>query len=143
MSDWRAELGTFLTDRNRKSRAEKDAARFRDFLANTALPALQEIANELKKYGRAATVRQTEAAAVLSVSSDEEDEITFYVLYRTQTDATILPCAEAHYRTRKGQAPTKANVFFRDSSSSYTLEDVTKEEIIQGFLKVYRLSFED
>ena len=59
------------------------------------------------------------------------------------TDATILPCAEAHYRTRRGQGPTKANVFFRDPSTPYSLEDVTKEEIIQGFLKVYRLTFED
>ena len=143
MNDWRAELGTFLTDHNRKSRAEKDAARFKDFLSVTALPALQEIGNELKKYGRAASIRQTEAAAVLSVSFGDEDEITFYVLYRTMTDATILPCAEAHYRTRKGQAPSKANVFFRDPSTPYSLEDVTKEEIIQGFLKVYRLTFED
>ena len=63
MSDWRAELGTFLTDHNRKSRAEKDAARFKEFLSVTALPALQEIGNELKKYGRMATIRQTEAAA--------------------------------------------------------------------------------
>jgi hypothetical protein len=143
MSDWRAELGTFLTDHNRKSRAEKDAARFKEFLSVTALPALQEIGNELKKYGRMATIRQTEAAAALSVTMGDEDEITFYVLYRTMTDATILPCAEAHYRTRRGQGPTKANVFFRDPATPYSLEDVTKEEIIQGFLKVYRLTFED
>lgn len=143
MSDWRSELGSFLIDRNRKSRAEKDAARFREFLTNVALPALQEIGNELKKYGRVTSVRQTEAAAVLSVSMEDEVEMTFYVLYRTQTDATMLPCAEAHYRTRRGQTPSRANVFFRDNSTPYTLEDISKEEIIQGFLKVYRLSFED
>lgn len=143
MSDWRTELGAFLTDHNRKSRAEKDAARFRHFLTITALPALQEVGNELKKYGRTVAIRQTEAAAVLSVSLGDEPEITFYVLYRTLTDASIQPCAEAHYRSRRGQTPTKANVFFRDSSTPYVLEDVTKEEIIQGFLKVYRLTFED
>ena len=68
MTDWRADLGTFLTEHNRKSRAEKDAARFRDFLANVALPALQEVGNDLKKYGRTITISQTEAAAVLSVT---------------------------------------------------------------------------
>lgn len=143
MSDWRAELGNFLIDRNRKSRAEKDAARFRAFMDNTALPALQEVANELKKYGRVASVRQTEAAAVLSVAMEGETEMTFYVLYRTQTDATLLPCAEAHYRNRSGQATAKANVLFRDLSTPYTLEDISKEEIIQGFLEAYRRSFDN
>lgn len=143
MSDWRADLGNFLIDHNRKNRAEKDAARFRTFLTNTALPALQEVGNELKKYGRTVAIRQTEAAAVLTVTMGEENEITFYVMYRTMTDATILPCAEAHYQSRKGQVPSKANVFFRDTAAPYALEDITKEEIIQGFLKVYRLTFED
>ncbi len=143
MNDWRINLGNFLTEHNRKSRAEKDAARFRDFLSNVALPALQEVGNELKKYGRTIAIRQTEAAAVLAVTMEDEEEISFYVMYRTLTDAAIVPCAEARYQSRKTHAPRKANIFFRNTSTPYTLDDITKDEIIQGFLEVYRKSFED
>ena len=44
MSDWRTELGNFLTDRNQRSRAEKEAARFKGFMTRIVLPAYNEAA---------------------------------------------------------------------------------------------------
>ena len=142
MNDWRSELGNFLTERNRRSRAEKEAARFKDFVARVVMPAFQELCNELKKYGRATEIRETDAAATLSVSMDNENEISFQVLCRSLPD-TIIPCAEARYRERKGQRILKSDVLFREAGTKYVLEDVTKDEIIQGFLKAYRSTFED
>ncbi len=142
MSDWRTELDDILGTYERKTRAEQEAARFKEFLVHTVLPAFQELNEALQKKQRKAVIRETPAAAIITVSAGAVEEITFKVLRRDKPDA-IIPYAEASMRERKGQKIVTSQVLFRDDSAPYELEDITKEEILCGFLAAYRKVFED
>ena len=59
MADWRNELSGILGGKARATRAEQENAQFEAFLDTVALPALNEVAEELiGKHGRDAQVRR-------------------------------------------------------------------------------------
>ena len=136
MSDWRKELGGILEGRARASRAEQENAQFDVFLQQVAAPALNELAEELKHHKRDAQVRSAPAAIQLTVRNNDVEEIAFRVLKRSVPQG-LVPFAEV--RLRKGLRFVKNESVFRDPPASATLDDITHEDIIQCFLKHYRI----
>jgi len=137
MSDWRNELGEILEGRLRATRAEQENAQFEAFLDAVALPALNEIAEELsRKHGRLAQVRRAPASVTLSVRMGDVEEISFRVMkHFVQTG--ILPQAEV--RLNRGTRLVKYESMFREEPHNYRITDVTAQEVIATFLKHYRL----
>ena len=62
MADWRQELGNILEKRARASRAEQENAQFEAFLRDMVAPALNDLAEDLRKHDRNVSVRTAPAA---------------------------------------------------------------------------------
>lgn len=139
--DWRVELNGLLGSRGRTTRAAQEDAFFQAFLARVVQPAFIQIGEELSKYGRESIIRETPAAAMLTVRNGEEEELSFRVLRRSLPTATV-PYAEIRTRERRGLRITKSEALFRDGTNAYGLDDVTTDDVIRVFLKCYRSSFD-
>lgn len=137
MADWRNELSGILGGKARATRAEQENAQFEAFLDTVALPALNEVAEELiGKHGRDAQVRRAPASVTLSVRAAEVEEISFRVMkHFVQTG--ILPRAEA--RINRGTRLVKYECMFKDDPQNYPIAEVTSQEIIAVFIKYYRM----
>ena len=137
MADWRNELSGILGGKARATRAEQENAQFEAFLDTVALPALNEVAEELTgKHGRDAQVRRAPASVTLSVRAAEVEEISFRVMkHFVQTG--ILPRAEV--RINRGTRLVKYECMFKDDPQNYPIAEVTTQEIIADFIKYYRM----
>lgn len=135
MSDWRQELGGILEGKSKATRAEQENAVFEGFLTKVAVPALRQLAEELGRHGREATVRDAPASAMITVRHGAITEITFRIMKRYIASG-ILPYAEV--RLAKGQRFVNHDGVFREAGQLYTLDDITIEDIIRCFLKYYR-----
>ena len=137
MADWRNELSGILGGKARSTRAEQENAQFEAFLDTVALPALNEVAEELiGKHGRDAQVRRAPASVTLSVRAVEVEEISFRVMkHFVQTG--ILPRAEV--RINRGTRLVKYECMFKDDPQNYPIAEVTSQEIIAVFIKYYRM----
>jgi hypothetical protein len=137
MADWRNELSGILGGKARVTRAEQENAVFEAFLDATAIPALNEIAEELVgKHGRDVQVRRAPASATMSVRMGDVEEVTFRVM-KHFVQSGILPRAEV--RLNRGQRFVKYECMFRDDPQTYPITEITKDEIIGCFLKYYRM----
>lgn len=135
--DWRNELGGILNGKARSTRAEEENAGFEAFLDSVAMKALTEVAGELSTcHGRDAQVRRAPASATLSVRAGDVEEITFRVMKHFVPNG-ILPRAEV--RLNRGQRLVKYDSMFRDDPQTYSISEITKDEIIVCFLKYYRM----
>jgi len=135
--DWKVELNGLLGTRTRATRAEQEDQFFQQFLARVVLPAFTQIGEELAKYGRESIVRETSAAALLTIKNGEVEEISFRVLKRS-LPTSIVPYAEIRARERRGLRITKSEALFRDGGVPYTLDDVSVEDVIRVFIKSFR-----
>jgi hypothetical protein len=137
MADWRNELSGILGGKARATRAEQENAVFEAFLDAAAMPALNEVAEELSgKHGRDAQVRRAPASVTLSVRSADAEEITFRVM-KHFVQSGILPRAEV--RLNRGQRFVKYESMFKDDPQTYPIGEVTKDDIIACFIKYYRM----
>ena len=119
MADWRKELGSILEKRARASRAEQENAQFEAFMRDVVAPALNDLAEELRKHDRTATVRTAPAAMVLSVSNGESEEISFRVLRRSVPNFVV---AYAEIRIRKGQRLVRMDTNIKDDLKADSLD---------------------
>jgi hypothetical protein len=138
MADWKNELSSIISSKSRVSRAQQENEIFEAFLDEIAIPALQTIADELtNNHGRETLVRRAPAQATLSVRFEETDEITFQVMKHYVPNG-ILPCAEV--RLSRGQKLIKYTGMFKEDPPKYPVSDITREDVIQCFLKYYGLT---
>ncbi len=134
MADWRKELGNILEKRARASRAEQENAQFEAFMRDVAAPALNDLAEELRKHDRNATVRTAPAAMVLAVSNGDSEEISFRVLRRSVPNFVV---AYAEVRLRKGQRLVRMDTNIKEGQAP--LSETTEDDIIACFLKYYAM----
>jgi len=140
MADWKNELGDIISSKARVSRAQQENAVFEKFLDEVALPALKEIADELQKnHERETNVRRAPASVTLSVRYEDTEEISFQVMKHFVANG-ILPLAEV--RLSRGQKMLKYSGMFKEDPQTYPISDVTKTDVIQSFLKYYRLTMD-
>jgi len=140
MADWKKELSGIISNKSRVSRAQQENEVFENFLDEVALPALKTIAEELtENHGREALVRRAPASATLNVRFEENDEITFQVM-KHFVQSGIMPRAEV--RLSRGQKLLKYAGMFKDDPQNYPVSDISKDDVIQCFLKYYRLTMD-
>ena len=139
MADWKSELGDIISSKARASRAQQENAIFEAFLDEVAIPALKTVAEELQNHGRETQVRRAPASATLNVRHEDTDEITFQVMkHFVQTG--ILPRAEV--RLSRGQKMIKYAGMFKDDPQNYPVSNITRDDVIQSFLKYYRMTMD-
>ncbi len=139
MDDWKKELeGIFLAD-SQASRAERENARFARFLRDVATPALNEIAGEMRRLGRTATVREAPASTILTVYRDTNVEEICYSVTRQFVNDGILPRATVRV-VRTNARSTTHDEPLRPDGERYTIADITPQDIIRSFLTFYRMT---
>lgn len=137
MSLWKQELESIIATSEKSSRAEREQAHFEAFLADTVIPAFEEIATEMKRLKCDARVRNAPASAFLSVYKDGVvEEIAFSVVKLCVNDG-ILP--QVMVRINRNNRSSQYEESFRPDGAQYTLDDIKKDEVITLFLRYYRL----
>ncbi len=140
MVDWKQELEAIFLSDSQASRAERENARFVRFLREVASPALHEIAEELRRLGRIANVREAPASTILTVYREGGNvEELCYSVTRQYVHDGILPRAQARVVRMNSRTSTHDNPF-RPEGVHYTIDDVTHEDVIQSFLTFYRMT---
>ncbi len=140
MADWKQDLETIFFSDSQASRAERENARFVRFLREVATPALKEIAEELRRLGRTANVREAPASTILTVYRENGNvEEICYSVTRQYVNDGILPRAQARVVRTNSRSSTHDNPF-RPEGVSYTIDDVTHDDVIQSFLGFYRMT---
>jgi len=135
MADWRRNLNKFFAQKGELKESPEESE-FTNFLEEKALPAFEEIAAELEKYGREVTMRNTPSSATLVVCRSGEEEL-MYRLHGRRLPNKVLPCAEVRFRERKGRRRITVESMFKNESSDYTITDLSTEDVINNFLENY------
>ena len=138
--DWKKELnGMFGGEKTRLSRAQKEGVEFQAFLDNVVMAAYAKVIEELTKYNREVVTRNTGVAASLTVRNEGTEEITFQVLKRSLPSG-YMPFAEVRAKERKGLRVLKTETNLKEGT--YSLADITQDDVLNTFMKCYRGVFE-
>lgn len=140
MEDWKQELENIFLSDSQASRAERENARFVKFLREIATPALNSIAEEMRRLGRIANVREAPASTILTIYRDNGNvEEICYSVTRQYVNDGILPRASARV-VRTNSRTTTHDEPFRPQGVRYTIDDVSSEDVIRSFLTFYRMT---
>jgi hypothetical protein len=135
MTDWRDKLDGFFKQTQEVKETTKEAE-FSRFIHAVANPAFEELRDQLTKHGRQVTIRETESSAAVVVHYQTREELS-YRLHGRRFPHGVLPYAEIRFRERKGLKMISVESMLRSGTSEYSIEDLTKEEVIKHFLDHY------
>ena len=137
MSDWKDDLKSFFEEKERHDKAfaeqiqnaEKQSA---SFLSNTVVPAFEEIQAELEKYGREVIISNKDQAVNIQIFYESSLEFDYWI----KVDINNLrPHPEIQLTIDKQKVSLEGTL--RVGVESFTIEDISKEEIIGSFLSDY------
>ncbi len=134
MANWRQNLDSFFRDEEGKQ--QQEASPLAAFIGRVALPALEDVAEELQAHGRAVKIRSTETSATIIVEHNGEEEMTYRIQGRTFPNQ-VLPYAQVRFRQRKGLRFITVESMIRRGNAQYGMSDITQEEVIQDFIDNY------
>lgn len=139
MSDWQSELSNFFEEKDNPQKSEPlnadDAwTTSSAYFSGTVVPAFQKIEFEIEKYGRDAIVWGTADFAYVDITYNGKREIKYFI----RTDLPNLrPFTETEYLDTETGKVLISKGIFRVSKQDYTMEDITRDVIINDFLSVY------
>ncbi len=134
--DWRNDLHAFF-DKHDKPEEEKELPPFVTFARTIALPAFEALKPEFESHGRVVSIRASDNAPAISIAFEGQEEMTYRLQSRLCVDRA-LPYAEIRIRQRKGLRLITVESMLRSASaSSYTIEDITAEEVLRHVLQQY------
>lgn len=140
MEDWKQELEDIFMSDSQASRAERENARFVKFLREVATPALSAVADEMRRLGRKVSVREAPVSTILTVyREDGKVEEICYLVERQYVSDGILPRANVRVVRMNGRTTTH-NEPLRQTEQSYTIDDLTQDDVIRSFLSFYRMT---
>lgn len=139
MSDWKKELENIFLADSQASRAERENARFARFLREVATPALKAVGDEMRRLGRTVSVREAPASTILTVYRDGNVEEICYSVTRQFVNDGILPRATVRV-VRTNNRTTTHDEPLRPDGETYTIADITQDDIIRSFLTFYRMT---
>ncbi len=138
MADWKADLAQHFDQEQQKKQedqatAETNSEKTKHFIATVVVPAFEEVKAELEKLGKSAQVYADANSASIYISWGKPDPITHRytddLKYYIKVRRGVFPYPEMVYHDR-GQR-YRAGDFLRGGGNDYTLEQVTKEDIIK------------
>lgn len=135
MSNWQNNLSSFFKETKKNDELEKKSE-IETFISDVALPGFTEIAAELESHKRVVTIRSASSSIAIVISYDGEEELSYRIQGR-MFPTGMLPYAEIRYRQRGGLKLVTVESLFRPGSQNYRTTDITKEEVIQHFIKNY------
>ena len=140
MGDWKQKLAGQFNELAQKTQSEAagketQTKKAEQFIASTAVPALEELKTELEKYGRTVVVRTGANDASITVTYQGTEEIHYAVRVGVHPNHVT---AHPEYWLWENGKRYKGVGYFRSGAQYYHASTVTKEEIIENFLQHYR-----
>jgi hypothetical protein len=136
MEDWKKDLKSFFEvqkiDREFKQEKDETTSRVEKFYASTVRPCLKQLKKELERYGRQVKIAVSSNFAAIDVSHQDRLELNYQSKMRG-----INPYPEMYYQDRNGNGIWSEGVF-RRGIQKYTIHDLTREVIIENFLREYK-----
>lgn len=138
MSDWRTDLDDFFEKQETLTQAEEAheaqaLLQVEAFLAETVLPAFEQLQEQLEKHGREVKIAQEGHQATISVLHEGKPEI----MYRLYADARQPIIEYAFISAESGQA-LKASDVITEEDSPLPVEEIDQEAIIRHFIRKYK-----
>ena len=143
MGDWKKKLNEVFEEAEEKGREkEKEEEKAYDeaenFLSKVIIPAFKELKLELERHGKNVEIGPEKVIrgyplAYIKVRSGDQEEITFKIEVKIPR---AYPEIKYEHITDKGLYETLSTI--RSGVQDYTVSDISKEEIIEAFLRVYR-----
>jgi len=134
--DWRNELHSFF-EKHDKAEQEQELPPFVVFVRTVVLPAFESLKPEFERHGRVVSIRASDNAPAISIAFEGQEEMTYRLQSRLCVDR-MLPYAEIRIRQRKGLRLITVESMLRSGpATSYTLEDITAEEVLRHVLQQY------
>lgn len=137
MSDWKDDLELFFEEKERQNKAyteQRQNAELQSasFLSNTVVPAFEEIRAELEKYGREVIISNKNQAVNIQIFYESSLEFDYWI----KVDINNLrPHPEIQLTIDEQKVSLEGTL--RVGVESFTIEDISKEEIIGSFLSDY------
>ena len=135
MTDWQTTLDS-LFEETRETKREKKETELSRFIQNVVNPAFEELRDQLTKHGRQVTMRETESSVVVLVHYEGKEELSYRIHGRLFPNG-VLPYAAIRFKERKGLKMISVDSMLRRGASDYSIEELTKEEVIAHFLEHY------
>jgi hypothetical protein len=137
MSDWKDDLESFFEEKERQNKAyteQRQNAELQSasFLSITVVPAFEEIQAELEKYGREVIISNKNQAVNIQIFYESSLEFDYWI----KVDINNLrPHPEIQLTIDEQKVSLEGTL--RVGVESFTIEDISKEEIIGSFLSDY------
>ena len=137
MSDWKDDLESFFEEKERQNKANTEQRQNAElqsasFLSNTVVPAFEEIQAELEKYRREVIISNKDQAVNIQIFFNGSLEFDYWI----KVDINNLrPHPEIQLTIDNQKVSLEGTL--RVSVESFTIEDISKEEIIGSFLSDY------
>jgi hypothetical protein len=108
-------------------------------LREVATPALQDIAQEMRRLGRVANVREAPASTILTIYRNGNVEEICYSITRQFVNDGILRRANVRV-VRTNSRTTTHDEPFKNEGEKYSIDDVVYDDVIRSFLKFYKMT---
>lgn len=139
MKDWRARLQQAF---EHSSRGEKRNANLEEsrrqvaaFVANTVVPAFEELREELRRHGRDAVIERDDRHAAITVLRDDEEEFSYAV--RGRVFHRMRFAFPMHGGGDEEPVVIRAEVAVKAGKREREVAKLTREAIIEDFLHEY------
>lgn len=140
MAEWKKTLKEIFDKehlKKKKTKVESEGKqRVRRFMSDVVEPAFEEVANELKEYGRDINVEANKMAVTIRVFYEGHEEFFFSIRSRPyrkkEFSFPVLPLKD-----EKGDY-YRAEVFLKEGPLYHDVTNYTREQIIEEFLHEYK-----
>ena len=121
------------------TKPEQKKSEVESFYSVKVVPAFEELRSELEKHGREVSIHAGKEYASIAVKFKGVEEYSYTIKVRISPDRAF-PYPESQIATRRdGKSHHMSGGFIRSGLQEYDVSDISKEEIIQDFLRGYEL----
>jgi hypothetical protein len=142
MSDWKSDLDDFFQKKEVKNKTievqlEETKSKVINFFKEVVVHAFEELKTEMEKHQRDVKISSGTDSASIVVYINGEKEFDYSIKVRVHPQRAI-PYPETRFRDRTDGKTYRAEGFLRSGSQDYSINDISKDEIIKHFLTDYK-----
>ena len=142
MSDWKSDLDDLFTKKEKEVKSteenvSKAEAEIKSFFSGIVVPAFEDVKPELEKHQREVNISSGSGSAGIEVIYKGNLELRYSINTKIRPDGSVFLYPEIHFRDRDDDKMCVADGYLR--SEDYFMAQITKDKIINHFLKEYKL----
>ena len=136
MGDWKKDLKAFFEvqriEKKRKQENDESKSQIEKFYTSKVRSTFKELKKELERYGREVKIAVGNNFAAIDVSHKGLLELNYQIKVKD-----VYPYPEMYYRDKSANG-IWAEGTFKLGIQKYTILDISKEVIIENFMREYK-----